>query len=211
MTLPDSTRMIFVRHGQTEWNVEGRAQGHLDSALTPQGRAQALAVGQRLKEMDFSRLYSSDLGRARQTAEIIAGQTGHEVNTDSRLREKNMGIFEGLTRAEMEEKYLEEVTRYFTRDPNYMVPDGESERQFFERNAACFEELSASHCGETILVVTHGGVLKNLFYFVIDLSLESPRRHSLLNSSLNTVIRDNGEWRIENWGDVTHLDGLIQP
>lgn len=208
MTLSNSARMVFVRHGQTEWNVEGRAQGHLDSVLTPQGRAQALAVGQRLKEMDVSRLYSSDLGRARQTAEIIAGQTGHEVTTDSRLREKAMGIFEGLTRAEMEEKYLEEVTLYFSRDPDYIAPDGESERQFFARNAACFEELSASHCGETILVVTHGGVLKNLFYFVIDLSLESPRRHSLLNSSLNTVIRDNGEWRIENWGDVTHLDGL---
>lgn len=208
MTLSNSARMIFVRHGQTEWNVEGRAQGHLDSVLTPQGRAQALAVGQRLKEMDFSRLYSSDLGRARQTAEIIAGQTGHEVTTDSRLREKAMGIFEGLTRAEMEEKYLEEVTLYFSRDPDYIVPDGESERQFFDRNVACFEELAASHYGETILVVTHGGVLKNLFYLVIDLSLESPRRHSLLNSSLNTVIRDNGEWRIENWGDVTHLDGL---
>ncbi len=202
--------MIFVRHGQTEWNVEGRAQGHLDSVLTRQGRAQARAVGQRLKEVDISRLYSSDLGRARQTAELIAEHTGHDIITNPRLREKSMGIFEGLTRPEMEEKYLEEVTRYFTGDPDYIAPHGESEQQFFERNAACFEELSASHHGETILVVTHGGVLKNLFYFVIDLSLKSPRRHSLLNSSLNTVICDNGEWRIENWGDVTHLDGLFQ-
>ncbi len=210
MTLSNSTRLIFVRHGQTEWNVEARAQGHLDSALTPRGRAQALAVGQRLKEMDFSRLYSSDLGRARQTAEIIAGQTGHEVNTDSRLREQSMGVFEGLIRPEIEENYGEELARFFKMDPDYAVPNGESGRQFFTRTTACFKELASNHSGETIVVVTHGGVLKNLFYFVINLPLDAPRRHSLLNSSLNTVIRDNGEWRIENWGDVTHLDGLAE-
>jgi probable phosphoglycerate mutase len=209
MTNQDSARMVFIRHGQTEWNVEGRAQGHADSVLTGQGRAQAAAVGKRLKELEFTRLYSSDLGRTKQTAEIIAGFTGHDIIIDPRLREKNMGVFEGLTRPEIEENYSEELARYFKMDPDYVVPNGESDRLFFTRNTACFEELAANHSGETIVVVAHGGVLKNLFYFVIGLPLEAPRRHSILNSSLNTVIRENGNWRLETWGDVTHLEGII--
>ncbi|MBW2621509.1 MAG: histidine phosphatase family protein [Deltaproteobacteria bacterium] len=205
MTNQDNTRMVFVRHGQTEWNVEGRAQGHADSILTSLGRAQAAAVGKRLKELEFTRLYSSDLGRTQQTAGIIAGYTGHGIITDPRLREKNMGVFEGLTRPEIEENYSEELARYFKLDPDHVVTNGESDRQFFTRSTACFEELASSHSGETIVVVTHGGVLKNLFYYVIDLPLEAPRRHSILNSSLNTVLRENGNWRLETWGDVTHL------
>jgi len=208
MTDQDSARLIFIRHGQTEWNVEGRVQGHADSELTGQGRSQAAAVGKRLKELEFTRLYSSDLLRTRQTSEIIAGHTGHDIITDPRLREKNMGVFQGLTRAEMEEKYSDELALRRTRGPDYVVPHGESDRQFFARNTACFEELAENHGNETIVVVAHGGVLKNLFYFVVGLPLEAPRRHSILNSSLNTVIKENGRWRLETWGDVTHLDGL---
>jgi len=208
MTIQDSSKLVFVRHGQTVWNVEGRVQGHADSVLTSQGRAQAAAVGKRLKELDFIRLYSSDLVRTRQTSEIIAEFTGHDVITDPRLREKNMGVFQGLTRFEMEEKYGEELALRQAQGPDYIVPNGESDRQFFTRSTACFEELAGNHAGETIVVVSHGGVLKNLFYFVIGLPLEAPRRHSILNSSLNTVIKENGRWRLETWGDVTHLHGL---
>src|SRR5215217_4614172 len=90
------TQLIIVRHGQTEWNIRGIRQGFLDSPLTTKGLAQAKALGQRLGREKFTALYSSDLGRALQTAQEIANVTGHEIVTDARLRERHLGIFQGL-------------------------------------------------------------------------------------------------------------------
>jgi len=88
------TQFIIVRHGQTQWNHRGVRQGHLDSDLTERGIAQANALASRLVREHFTRLYSSDLGRALRTAQIIAASTGHEIVTDARLRERNLGIFQ---------------------------------------------------------------------------------------------------------------------
>ncbi len=95
------THLILVRHGQTEWNIKGIRQGHLDSKLTDGGVAQAKALGARLAREKFTALYSSDLGRAVQTAKAIADLTGHEIVTDARLRERHLGIFQGLNAEEI--------------------------------------------------------------------------------------------------------------
>lgn len=100
--MSDTTRLIVVRHGETRANVEGRWQGHRDWPLTEVGVAQAEAVAQRLEGCGFSSLYSSDLGRALHTARIIANRSGHAIVADERLRERHLGVFQGLTRAEME-------------------------------------------------------------------------------------------------------------
>src|SRR5437899_11865837 len=101
------TQVIIVRHGQTQWNLKLIRQGHLDSPLTERGIAQAKALGQRLAQEKFSALYSSDLGRAVQTAEMIANATGHNIITDARLRERHLGIFQGLNGDEIRERFPE--------------------------------------------------------------------------------------------------------
>ena len=101
------TQIIIVRHGQTEWNIRGIRQGYLDSPLTGRGMAQAKALAQRLAREKFTALYSSDLGRAVQTAQEIANVTGHAIVTDARLRERHLGIFQGLNAEEINAKYLD--------------------------------------------------------------------------------------------------------
>src|ERR1051325_10264843 len=91
------TRLIVVRHGETVWNLEGKLQGQMDSPLTPSGLAQSRALAERFSRCPISALYSSDLGRARQTAESIAVRTGQEIRFDDRLRERHLGVFQGLT------------------------------------------------------------------------------------------------------------------
>ena len=184
----DETRLIVVRHGETQANLDGRWQGHGDSPLTKAGIAQAEAVAHRLKRGVFSKLYSSDLGRALQTARIIADQTGHEIILDERLRERHLGIFQGLTTAEMEAKYPEERHLYRTAGPDYVIPGGESARQRFERSTLCLREIALNHPGETAVVVTHGGVLNGLLRYTLDIPLGAPRRFRIWNAtSLATV------------------------
>src|SRR2546427_12501268 len=102
------TQVIIVRHGQTQWNLKLIRQGHLDSPLSEKGMAQAKSLGQRLAQEKFSALYGSDLGRAVQTAEMIAAVTGHEIVTVAGLRERSRGFFRGLNGDGSEEYVPEE-------------------------------------------------------------------------------------------------------
>ncbi len=202
----EHTRVIVVRHGETAWNTEKRWQGHLDSPLTPKGVSQAQALARRLARENFSALYCSDLGRACQTAQIISAVTGHRVSPDARLRERNLGIFQGLTTEEIRTTADPDLyERYRTRDPDHVLPGGESIRQQIERNIACFEELAKKHLGESIVVVTHGGVLSGFFRHVLSLPLNAPRRFEFRNSSLNVFIYRGDYWILQTWGDVNHL------
>jgi probable phosphoglycerate mutase len=204
------THVIVVRHGETTWNTEKRWQGHLDSPLTPKGLTQAHALAKRLTNHRFSALYSSDLGRAYQTAEIIAAATGHQVALDARLRERNLGIFQGLTSDEIKAVHAQEYELYHARDPDHVLPGGESLRQQVERNFRCFEELAPRHIEESIVVVTHGGVLSGLLRRVLAIPLEAPRRFAFPNSSLNVFIFREAEWMLQTWGDTTHLDSEME-
>lgn len=201
----DATYVMVVRHGETEWNTEGRRQGHLDSTLTAKGRAQAEALAQRFTPESCSAIYSSDLGRAYETAKVIAEKTGHEVVADARLRERNLGIFQGLDGDEIRARYPREYEEHRNGGADHAVPEGESFRQQTRRNMACLEELAKRHTGQIIMVVTHGGVLSALFRHTLDISLDAPRRFSFKNASVNTFRFQDGIWGLETWGDVTHL------
>jgi len=201
-----ATRLIVIRHGESKWNREGRQQGHLDSGLTETGIAQVRAIAERLRKQSFTALYSSDLGRAYQTAEIIASQTGHRVVTDERLRERNLGIFQGHTWDEIERKYPEELHSYRTSGPGYVIPQGESVRQRVQRTVGCLEELATRHRGESIVVVAHSGVLNGLLRRTLGIPLEQRRRFKLWNASLNVFLYEDGTWTLGTWGDVAHAD-----
>lgn len=201
----ERTRVIIVRHGETQWNIANIRQGHLDSPLTGEGIAQAKALARRLARERFSALYSSDLGRAVQTAQIIAQTTGHEIVTDSRLRERHLGIFQGLVGDEIKEKYPEEYKLHRSLGPDYVIPGGESVRQQVARNIGYLSEIATKHAGETILVITHGGVLSGLFRHTFSIPFEAPRRFEFTNAGLNVFVYEQGSWFLQTWGDLSHL------
>lgn len=199
------THLIIVRHGQTQWNLQLIRQGHLDSPLTEKGIDQAKALGERLKRETFTALYSSDLGRALQTAQMIADATGRTIVTDPRLRERHLGIFQGLNGDQLREKYPEEYRMHRTSGPSYVIPGGESVQQQVARNVAYLNEIAEKHLGETIVVVTHGGVLSGFFRHALSIPLQAPRRFEFTNASLNVFSYEAGNWMLRTWGDVSHL------
>lgn len=209
MNISKATRVILVRHGQTEWNDGARFQGHLDSPLTPVGEAQAASIGRRIAGEKIAALYSSDLGRARQTADLIAVSVKLSIQLEERLRERSLGVFEGLTRDEVAARFPEEMRLYYTRDPHYVVPDGQSATQHFELGRSCLDELAARHPGESIVAVTHGGLVQGMFRFVTGLGFEAPRRFAIRNAAYNVFLRDEGGWSLETWGDIAHYPSEI--
>ncbi len=197
--------LILIRHGETTWNEQGRWQGHLNSDLTAAGEQQAQAIGARLAGTTFDALYSSDLGRARQTAEAIASRTGRPIITEPGLRERALGVFEGLTTSEIRERFPLEYEGFQSRDPDHIIPEGESLRDKHERAVRTLERIAASHAGQTVVVVTHGGVLDSAFRHALGLALTQPRQWVLYNGSLNTFFVEDGAWKLGTWGDISHL------
>jgi len=202
-----TTQIFLTRHGETQWNVERRMQGHSDSPLTTMGIAQANALANYLKGYPFSALYSSDLSRAYQTAQAIAATTSLEILTDLRLRERNLGIFQGLTTQELIEKFPQALQNY-QNNSDFVVPSGESTRQFFNRCVVCMNEIARQHLGGKVLIVAHGGVLNQFFRYVLNIPLESPRKFSIFNTSLNVFSYQNENWILDSWGNLEHLRSL---
>jgi probable phosphoglycerate mutase len=141
------TTLLAIRHGETVWNVEERFQGHEDSPLTVNGRRQVDALGRRLQGMAIDTMISSDLGRARESAAIIADYTGHTVAVDHRLRERHYGVLEGLSLPEIKAAHAEVLAQFNADDPDYVIPGGESHRMHYERNIAWLEEVMPARPG----------------------------------------------------------------
>jgi probable phosphoglycerate mutase len=201
------TKIILVRHGETCWNQEGRIQGyHANSPLTDAGLAQARAVAGRLAAEGVDALYSSDSGRTLQTAEPIALATGRKVTQEIGVRERNYGIFEGHTFAEVETVFPEEFQKYRARDPHYSIEGGESAVQFRDRILAALAEIARRHPGQRSVVVTHGGVVGSMYRVAMELPLDAPRVYTTRNASVNRFGFDAGRWVLEVWGDVSHLN-----
>jgi len=199
------TRIIVVRHGETIWNIEGIWMGHMDSPLTPKGVVQAEYIATRLSEVKFELIYSSDLGRALQTAEHISIKCGKAIQKDARLRERNIGIFEGLTDSEISEKFPEERKKHKEPGNEYQIPKGESRAQRNERVVEFFEEIAKKHTGQTVVVVTHGGVLASIFQYSLGISYQPPQTFKRSNASYSLFTFSDSQWIIETWNDVSHL------
>jgi 2,3-bisphosphoglycerate-dependent phosphoglycerate mutase len=206
MSPVSKTTLIYaVRHGETEWNLVGKQQGHWDSPLTPAGLEQAHALARGLTERGIEVIYASDLGRALRTAEIIACRLGLDVSIDPRLRERNLGAMQGLTKVEFVERYPQEMAAFNSGDPEYILPGGESTRQRYDRCVHCAEDLAARHPGARILIVAHGGVLDSFIHRALHIPLDVPRRFSLFNGSINSFSITDGQWRLDTWGELGHL------
>lgn len=206
---PGATRFCIVRHGETTWNAERRIQGHIDVALSAVGVRQAAAAARAIAVAAPSALYSSDLGRARQTAEAIGRRCALSVRLAPELRERRYGVFEGLTYGEAQARHPEAYAAFAARRPEVPLPGGESLEDFRARVVTRLAALAAAHPGETVVVVTHGGVLDLINRFVRGLPLSTPRDFEIPNTALNWVLHGVDGWHLERWADTAHLGAAL--
>jgi broad specificity phosphatase PhoE len=157
------TTILLARHGETDWNREGRFQGHADPPLNEAGRAQAADLSLALAAEELAAVYTSPLRRAAETAAVVAAAHGLEPVPVEALREVDVGSWQGLRRAEVERRFPEQFTRW--RDYGQGWQDGESYDEMGRRVVAALLELATARAGERILVVTHGGPIRAAFAF----------------------------------------------
>jgi probable phosphoglycerate mutase len=202
----EATRLIAVRHGETAWNVEARLQGQLDIPLNERGADQARRAARSLAEDRPDVVVSSDLARARATAEAIAAFNQVPLFLDPGLRERSFGSFEGMTHTEVEQRWPEQSKRWRSRDPDFAPGDGESLRIFFERCVEATLRIAEEHAGKTIVLVAHGGVLDCLYRAASRVELDAPRIWQLDNAAINRMLHTDSGLTLVGWNDVGHLN-----
>lgn len=200
------TRICLVRHGETSWNAGKRIQGQIDIPLSALGHAQARAAGNALKDEGFAAIYSSDLTRARQTAEALAHLARLPVQAHPGLRERHYGIFQGLTYAECEVRHPAAYACHKSRDPRFAPAGGESLLAFAGRLAQTFDAIVRRHAGETVAIFTHGGVLDIAYRQAAGQSLLAPRDFAIPNCGINWIEVEAGCWTLLSWAERSHLD-----
>lgn len=202
-----STSLLLIRHGETAWNAEHRIQGQLDIPLSPTGIRQAAQLAERLAREAIDAVYSSELARAWLTAAPLAERRGIEVLADTRLRERSFGVFEGLTLDEIATHHPAGFRNWRARDPDWVIEGGESGQQLIDRVLPALEDIVARHAGETVALVTHGGVLDVVYRAARGLAWDAPREHQMLNASVNRLHAEASPLAltIVDWGDVAHL------
>jgi broad specificity phosphatase PhoE len=193
-------RLTLIRHGPTAWNAARRFQGRSDIPLSAQGRAHARALASALRLEGFDKVYSSDLGRALETARVIAEASGAQIVTDARLREFDFGRWEGLTWEEIVAAYPALVGSTPTAAKQYAPDEGESFADVRGRVQEFLDELLAQQQDSPIGVVTHAGALHAFF---AALGLEASH---FSTSGITRVAIAGGHARIITLNDVGHLD-----
>jgi alpha-ribazole phosphatase len=168
------TTLLLARHGETDWNRARRWQGHADRPLTARGRTQAADLAARLADIALDAVYSSDLRRARETAEPVAATDGLELVQLPELREVNVGSWQGLTRDEAEIRFPAGFERW--REGGTGWDDGESYGEMSARVLAAVERIANEHRGGRVLVVTHGGPIRAIHGAALGMDVEAYRR-----------------------------------
>ena len=183
-------------------------QGHLDPPLSQLGERQAEAVAKRLQAYPLAALYSSDLQRAKQTAEAIALKTGLKVQYDQRLRERHLGILQGKTWEEAKIQHPEVAESILQDDPHYVIPGGESRQRVMDRVSLFMQDMVSKYPEQQIGVVTHGGIAYHMLYYALQIPLTLHLNLQRPNAGLFVFVHDGHEWHLRCWGDTCHLDGL---
>jgi probable phosphoglycerate mutase len=205
--------LLLIRHGETAWNAEHRIQGQLDIPLSTTGIRQAAQLAQRLAAEPIDAIVTSDLARARMTAEPLAAVSGLELRVEPLLKERHFGVFEGRTVDEIAAGMPDHFAAWRARDPAWAMPGGESGRQFIARVLEGLRLLATAYAGRTVAVVAHGGVLDVAYRHAGGLAWDAPRRHQMLNASVNRVRAGaraqapHGVWiEVLDWADIAHLE-----
>ena len=210
--MPQSTKVLLIRHGQSEGNAAGRFGGHTNTPLSPRGRKQSIATAQALTSESLSAIYSSDLPRAMQTAEPLAKLTRIEIQPTDAFRERSVGVMEGLTFEEAAEKHPDQYAALLRRDFEHVLSGGESYRQLLDRASLKLDKAIEQHKGGRIAVFTHTGTICILALHLMG-ALDAPELKAVWIASSNCGIsrfdfREDGFLRVLTVNDTRHLVGL---
>lgn len=200
-------RVILIRPGETDWNKMGRWQGCVASRLNEHGRQQALALAKYIRNIGLSALYSSDLVRAVQTAELLAERLGDKPVLDSRWRERHVGSWQGMTLDEMREWYPDEYQKLQADPENYRIPGGESRADVRKRVTAAFRDVLAEDRGSTVGIISH----TTATHLLLNSLMPGYDMYGsvLGNTSVTTIaLNESGQWELVTANDVAHLEGL---
>jgi 2,3-bisphosphoglycerate-dependent phosphoglycerate mutase len=186
------TTILLARHGESDWNRARRWQGFADRPLTELGREQAVALAERLAETELDAVYSSDLQRARETAEIVARSKGLRVETTPGLREVDVGSWSGLTRAEAEARFPDAYARWLERGEGW--DDGETYAEMGRRVVGAILRIAAKHPNGRVLVVAHGGSIRAVHAAALGVDVHTYRRIQRVepNATLSAVCVNEG-------------------
>ena len=204
------TTFTVVRHGETAANQGNIIQGQTDVPLSEAGENQAKLLGRRWKNKKFDAVYSSDLSRARRTAELAL--PSQPATPSPLLREMDLGHWCGRTTAEIAERFPDEWKAFRSGSSECKIAGGETRRELFARAEKFFTEAAAKHRGKNVLVVTHGGLLRAFFLLVMG---GEKVKFDLLPSTGNTGISvakyddETHKWRLLTWNDTAHLESLL--
>jgi probable phosphoglycerate mutase len=201
------TMLLLARHGETDWNRDRRWQGHADRPLTARGRAQAADLAARLADLPLDAVYASDLRRARDTAEPVATAHGLELVQLPKLREVNVGSWQGLTREEAEARFPAGFQRW--REGGTGWQSGESYGDMSARVLATVERIANEHRGGRVLVVTHGGPIRAIHGAALGMDVEAYRRIRPVepNALLSAVCFEQG--RLTELCPAGRIDELL--
>lgn len=201
-------RVLFIRPGETEWNRVGRQQGWVSIPLNEHGRQQAARLANFLRHLGLGALYASDLRRAQETAEILAEKLSIDPIYDSRLRERNVGLWQGLTIGEITEWSGEEYRQFRERVNKFQIPGGEARFQVVERIQSAFQDIEKHEKDvETVGIVTHSIAIRTLLSQLLPDYPSSGM--PLSNISVTTINRnEEGNWQMVEANDVSHLEGM---
>ncbi|KXZ46932.1 hypothetical protein GPECTOR_39g426 [Gonium pectorale] len=192
-----ATTLVLARHGETDWNAERRLQGHQDPPLNALGTQQAEELAAALQDETFHAVYSSDLRRALQTADAVVARQppGMKVISTLQLRERRLGVLEGLTIAEAARLRAGAFAQLRAHDEDTRVEGGESVREMRGRVVAEVERIAAAHPGQTILVVAHGGVLHAVYRQCCGHAYDG----GIANASLHRIRVQGRAWAMLEW------------
>jgi broad specificity phosphatase PhoE len=198
-------RLLVVRHGETDLNRTMRMQGVSAHLMNERGRRQIEAAARRVAGEGFRVVFASDLPRAVETARTLAAGAGAEVRIDPRLREQNLGDWEGEVWPDLPRLFGAGTIERYQTDPDFAPPGGESRRQVLARMDAFLSELPAHHPGETVLAVGHGGTLLVLMYRVLGIPLTERNRFYCGNGSTSEFAYTSEGWRLVTWNETAYL------
>jgi probable phosphoglycerate mutase len=212
---PMTTRFCIVRHGETAWNAEMRVQGQLDIPLNATGRWQAQKVADALTGVEFDAVVSSDLLRAWETAQLSIVSNGvlpaptDKIQMNAGLRERHYGKFQGLKYVEAQAQFPEDFAAHQYRHLEFAYGNGESLSNFAARVNKVMSALAEQHAGNTVLVLTHGGVLDVIYRMATGLPLQAPRNFPIPNAAINWLEHANAQWSVVDWANCAHLERAL--
>lgn len=202
------TRFYLIRHGETVWNKEKRYQGWTDIELSEKGKKQAELLGKRFQNLKINAVYSSPLKRAVKTAQPIADTANLPVIIDEHFKEINFGAWEGGTVEELTQQYGKEFSDFFESPFEYPFPGEGSFAHVAERSLKGFQLLLEKHKGQSVVIVSHGGLLRVLMIKLMGMDISFYRKTWLNNTSITTIDMIDGNPLLYTLNDSAHIETI---